>query len=50
MTLLLPTRSNNIGFALDRRIYARWLASEIDRCSAARQVEKTIKPDQKKGG
>ncbi len=50
MTLFFPTRSKNMGFALERRVDARWLAYEFDRCWVARQVEKIIKPNPKKGG
>ena len=34
MTQIFPTRSQNIGFVLDRRVLARRLAYEFDECGA----------------
>jgi hypothetical protein len=50
MTQIIPMRSQNIGFALDRRVLARWLAPELDECGATRRAEKISRSDQKKGG
>ncbi len=50
MTQIIPIRSQNIGFALDRRVHARRLDCEFDECGARGQAEKIITPDQKKGG
>jgi len=43
-------KSQNIGFALERRVFIRRLAYEFDECEATYQAEKITRPDQKKGG
>jgi len=50
MTQIIPTRSQDISFTLDRRILACWLASDFDICGMSGQAEKISRPDQKKGG
>jgi len=50
MTQIFPPRLQIIGFALDRRVLARWVDSELDECGTTRQAEKISRPDQKKGG
>ena len=50
LTQIIPMRSQNVGFALDRRVLARRLASEFNKCGAIRQAEKISRPDRKKGG
>ncbi len=50
MTRIFPTRSQNIGFALDRRVLVRRLASEFNECGATRQAGKINRLDQEKGG
>ena len=50
MTQIIPKKSQNIGFALDRRVFARQLDSEIDECGNTRKAEKISRSDQKKGG
>ena len=50
MTQFFPTRSQNIGFALDWRVLARQLDSEIDECGNTLKAENISRSDQKKGG
>jgi len=50
MAKIIPTRSQIIGFTLDRRVLALWLASEFDECGATHKAKKISRPDQKKGG
>jgi len=50
LTQIIPMRSQNVGFALDRRVLARRLAYEFDECEATYPAEKISRPDQKKGG
>jgi hypothetical protein len=52
MTQIVPTKSQNTGFAPDGRVLVRWLASEFYDCGFTCQdaYGKTNRLDQKKGG
>ena len=50
LSQIIPMRSQNVGFALDRRVVARRLVSAFNECGATRQAKKISRPDQKKGG
>jgi len=50
MIQIFRKRSQGIGFALDRRVYARRLPCEFDECEATRQAGKISRANQKKGG
>jgi len=50
LTQVSPTRSQNVGFVLDWRVFARRLASEFDKCWNTHKAENLIRACQKKGG
>ena len=50
ITQISPTRSQKIGFVLDRRVFIRLLSPEFDECEATRQAKKISRSNQKKGG
>jgi hypothetical protein len=50
MVQIFPTRSQNIDFALDRRVYVLRLDYEFDETAATGRDEKISKTDLEKGG
>jgi hypothetical protein len=50
MTQIIPTRSHNIGFAFDRRVFARRFSYIFDECGYTLLAGKISRSNPKKGG